>query len=679
MEKKMIKTILLSFLAGGILFGQSFSSKISQKVYNSLNANNGNEKILVWIFLTDKGNAIQQYFNEPTKVVSEKSLKRREKVFSKTSLINEADIPVNQEYINQLTLNGFELKQKSKWFNSISGFVSPNKLNLIASLPFVKSIDVVEKYTKNYETPIDYNAPINEPPVFLKPNETFLYDYGNSLSQLQQINVPAVHNLGYTGQGVTICVMDAGFNRLTHESFATMDIIAKWDFVNNDPDVGDGTGQGSGSHGTQTLSTIGGFKQTKLIGPAFGASYILAKTENTESETPIEEDNWIAALEWADSIGVDVTSTSLGYITFDPPYQSYTWMSMDGNTCRITIAADLAVARGIVVVNSAGNEGYHATHNTLGAPADGDSVIAVGAVTSTGTRSSFSSVGNTVDGRIKPDIMARGSSVTVASSSNNTLYTTSSGTSFSCPLAAGVAALILCVSPTLTPMQVRDAMRNTASKNQNPDREYGWGILNALDAINYFSVPVELISFTAQNDGSGIILKWTTATELNNKGFDIEKSKDLNNWRTIGFIEGNGSTTEKNNYQFIDYEKDGGIRYYRLKQIDFNGNYTYSFIVMVDELIPNELILEQNYPNPFNPSTTIKYSIPEDAFVQLNVYDILGEEVANLVNQMQNAGTYSVEFSTSKIENGKDLHSGVYFYELKAGKQIITKKFILMK
>ena len=159
---------------------------------------------------------------------------------------------------------------------------------------------------------------------------------------------------------------------------------------------------------------------------------------------------------------------------------------MDGNTTIITNGADYAASIGIVVVNSAGNDGYNSSHNTLGAPADGDSVITAGAVTSSGNRSSFSSVGPTVDGRFKPDIMALGSGDVVASPYNDHNYTTASGTSFSCPLSAGVAALILCVNPNLTPMQVRDAMRNTASQSSNPDNLYGWGILNALDAINYF-------------------------------------------------------------------------------------------------------------------------------------------------------------------------------------------------
>ena len=240
-----------------------------------------------------------------------------------------------------------------------------------------------------------------------------------------------------------------------------------------------------------TLSLIGGYKPGQIIGPAYGANFILAKTENTSSESPIEEDNWIAAMEWADSIGVEVTSTSLGYLAFDDTVSAqfdYTWQNMDGRTATITKGAVLAARKGIVVVNSAGNEGDDPTHNTLDAPADADSIITVGAVTIGGARSSFSSVGNTVDGRTKPDVMALGSNDYVANPYDITgkgytdIY---SGTSFSCPLTAGVCAQLLSFNPKLTPIQIRDALRNTASQHTVPDRHMGWGIIDALAALNY--------------------------------------------------------------------------------------------------------------------------------------------------------------------------------------------------
>lgn len=506
--------ILLSFFVLQLIYA---NDKIGTNLKNFLNLYSNTSEIKVWIYFKDKGYNTNRFFLNPELIVSKESLERRKKVLPQNQLLDYDDLPINEEYVEILKTKVLEIKHRSKWFNAVSAIVNSSQIEEISNLPFVKKIDLVEKFRKKPE-PISEEIINNEINLFNKENsqENITgFNYGSSLTQNQQINVVAVHNTGNYGQGVRICVMDAGFNRLSHEAFQNMNIIATWDFVNNRPYVGDGQGgMGEGSHGTQTLSTIGGFKDGQLIGPAFAATYILAKTENTESETPIEMDNWIAALEWADSIGVDVTSTSLGYLEFDPPYPSYSWMNMDGNTVPITIAADLAVKRGIVVVNSAGNEGYNSTRNTLVAPADGDSVIAVGAVTSSGSRASFSSVGNTVDGRIKPDVMAMGSGVRVASPYSDNGYTSASGTSFSCPLAAGVAALILSENPSLTPMQVRDAMRNTASLANNPNREMGWGILNAYQAVNYFNI---VFAHTPPTDSTNLTGPYRIAVKITSR------------------------------------------------------------------------------------------------------------------------------------------------------------------
>ena len=485
-----MKYLIISvFLFAGLLFAQSSVEKLTPQLNAVVENSNPSEKLLVWIFFSDKGNQTDNYFLKPSTVVSEKSLNRRAKVLSQDKIISQRDLPVNQIYIDQLQSAGFELKQKSKWFNGVSGWIKSSELPQIALLPFVKQMDIVYRFRSNKIE----NETINEHPEepnesFSKPTGTNSFNYGQSLTQLNIISVPQVHDLGYTGNGIYICMMDAGFDRLSHQVFSSMNIIAAWDFVNGDPDVQNGSDMGNGSHGTSTLSLIGGFFEGQLIGPAFNAEFILAKTENTDSETPIEEDNWIAALEWADSIGVDVTSTSLGYNDFDPPGPSpldYTWQDMDGNTARITNGADYAVSIGIFVVNSAGNGGYiDPPQNTLGAPADGDSVMAIGSVTNSGNRSSFSSVGPTADGRIKPDLMAMGSSNYVACNSSNTCYSSwGSGTSWSCPMAAGAAALLLEADPSLTPMQLAELMKNTASQSTNPDNLYGWGIVNTYSAL----------------------------------------------------------------------------------------------------------------------------------------------------------------------------------------------------
>jgi subtilisin family serine protease len=471
------------FLFAEMLFAQSQVEKFTPHLDDVIRNANQNEELLVWVFFSDKGNEVQNYFQKPSTVVSEKSLKRRAKVLSENRLITQTDLPVNQNYIDQIQSLGFQLKQKTKWFNGVSGWATKSELAQFANMPFVKQLDIVYKFKKDKseeEIMKDFPEEINH--NLSKPQETHSFNYGESYTQLNQITVPQVHDLGYTGAGVTICLMDAGFDRwTTHQVFDSMNVIATWDFVDGNSDVENGN-VGVGKHGTNTLSLIGGFYEGELIGPAFNADFILARTEDIYSETPIEEDNWLAAMEWADSIGVDLTSTSLGYIGFDPPYQSYTWMDMDGNTCRITNSADYAVSLGIFVVNSAGNEGYD-VHNTLGAPADGDSVIAAGAVNSTGSRSSFSSVGPTVDGRIKPDLMAMGSNNYIACYWNNTCYENGGGTSYSCPLIAGAAALLLQVDSTLTPMQLTAVMKNTASLSNNPDNLMGWGIVNTFAAL----------------------------------------------------------------------------------------------------------------------------------------------------------------------------------------------------
>jgi hypothetical protein len=478
---KVLIFSLITFLS--LNFAQSTMDKNTTQLNDLIQNSNLDDELLVWVFFNDKGEATQQYFEKPASVVSEKSLKRRSKVLNENKLISEMDLPVNKKYIEQVQALGFKLKQKTKWLNGISGWATKQEIINVSALSFVKELDVVHKFKNDYPKEENDDQPqINQNQN--KLNRTNSFSYGPSFTQMDLIKVPAVHNLGYTGAGVTICMMDAGFDIWsTHQAFGSINVIATWDFVNGDANVENHGDLGNGAHGTSTLSLIGGFYEGQLIGPAFGADYILAKTENTESETPVEEDNWIAALEWADSIGVDITSTSLSYLEFDPPYQSYTWEDMDGNTMRITIAADLAVKLGIFVVNSASNSGYHPTHNTLWGPADGDSVIAVGSVTSSGSRSSFSSVGPTVDGRIKPDVMAMGSLNYVACNVFNSCYSSNgSGTSWSCPMVAGAAALLLEIDPSLTPMEMRDLLRNTASQSTNPDRLMGWGIINTYAA-----------------------------------------------------------------------------------------------------------------------------------------------------------------------------------------------------
>ena len=663
-----MKKLILAFACLGLItvYAQNPIEKISPKLQTILQSDSKSDNYLVWIYFSDKGNELDAYFSNPLSIVSQKSLDRRAKVLDQSELINFTDLPVNQSYTNQIVQNGFILKQKSKWFNAVSGYASESLINQIAQISFVRLIDVVGTFAKRVDNiEFDHSEFINDNTE--QPAGIYSLNYGSSFTQVNQINVPAVHDSGYNGSGVTICVLDAGFDNLPHEAFSSMNIIAAYDFVNNDPNVGNQGDMGEGSHGTATLSIIGGFKEGQLIGPAYGADFILAKTENTDSETPVEEDNWVAAMEWADSIGVDVTSTSLGYIDYDFPFTSYTWEDMDGNTAIITIAGDLAVAKGIVVVNSAGNEGYNSSHNTLGAPADGDSVIAIGAVTSSGIRTSFSSVGPSADGRIKPDLMAMGSNVYHADSFGNN-YWSGGGTSYSCPLVAGVCALLLDANPNLTPMEVLDILRSTATLSTTPNNEYGWGIIDALDAINMIPVPVELTTFKADYFNGKVNLEWITVTEMNNFGFEIERRDDLSSYQTIAFVDGNGTSTNRVTYNYVDDNLTANRYYYRLKQLDFDGSFEYSSEIYADVEKLSDFKLFQNYPNPFNPSTKIKYFIPFAGYLKIGLYDVLGNEIKILQENEVEAGSYELEI------DGTGLSSGTYFVKMIAmGKQQIIK------
>ena len=467
------------------------------RLLQALEALQPEETQVLWVYLTDKATGSLGKGTAPLALVSERSLRRRLKVRPPSAVVDACDLPLDEAAVALVAARATRLRHRSKWLNAVSVEATPAQGRALAGLPCVRRLDMVRRYARRSVSHLDAEAragagsssssrdlqarPLPGPhPVSL--------NYGGSQGQLAMLGVPTLHDLGITGQGVLIGHFDNGYRLLEHASLASLQVVAAHDFVDGDDDPAPPPGAPTsfGAHGIITLSVVGGYAPGDLIGAAFGASFVLARTEDDASETPVEEDHWVAAIEWADSLGIDVASTSLGYLDYDPPHPSWTWEDMDGNTTAITRAADLAVARGIVVVNSAGNEGVD-VHNTLIAPADGDNVIAVGALDPNGARSGFSSIGPTTDlpPRFKPDVMAQGSQVRRASASDPASYSTASGTSLSCPLVAGVAALLLSARQAATPLQIRDALRLTASQAGTPDNFSGWGTVNAVAALHW--------------------------------------------------------------------------------------------------------------------------------------------------------------------------------------------------
>lgn len=429
-----------------------------------------------WFFFRDKGPAaLRKEATEQAKAgLTERALARRAKVARAGALVDESDLPVWNGYLEELAALGIEPAVISRWLNGVSAAATPAQIAAAAKLPFIRRIQPVLRGRRP--------LPPSEP-ALCKPGDSgdAPLPYGRSLEQLEQIQIPAVHQLGFYGQGVRIAVFDTGF-RLNHEAFDSLRVLYKHNFIQNDGELDNQPGERSdqNSHGTMVLSIIAANKPGALIGGAPGAEFILAKTEDVAQEIRGEEDNWIAAAEWAEALGADIFSTSLGYIDW------YTYADMDGDTAPITRAADLAAGKGVVVVVAAGNEGND-IWRYISAPADGDSVLAIGAVDNAGGVASFSSRGPTADGRIKPDVMARGIGVACIdippAVGKGSGYRLVNGTSAACPLAASAAALLLCANPDLTPMQIAEAMRNTATRSVNPDTDYGWGIIQTLAAV----------------------------------------------------------------------------------------------------------------------------------------------------------------------------------------------------
>jgi subtilisin family serine protease len=405
--------------------------------------------------------------------------------------ITVADLPVHDAYVHALIARGARLRGVSRWLNAASVEIAAAEAPALASLPFVSSMTLVPKgRPPALEETVEAPAPLARSPrngpesatrIALVPGDPAYY--GGAFKQLDMMQVPQLHSLGLSGAGVLVCMLDSGFH-ITHQAFAGLNVVATRDFINGDLNVDSQAGQDSAgqvSHGTETLSCVAGNQPGVFSGGAFGASVALGKTEFVPSETPIEMDYWQFGAEWADSLGADVISSSLGYSEFDNPIDSYTYADMDGRTTVVTLAALEAARRGITVVTAAGNERATAWHFLI-APGDADSVITSGAVDSFNVVANFSSPGPTADGRIKPDVSAMGRSVLTVSPTSNTTYVRTSGTSFSTPLTASLVALLLESHPAWGPFEVREALRETALNHASPNNDVGWGLVQGLAA-----------------------------------------------------------------------------------------------------------------------------------------------------------------------------------------------------
>ena len=444
---------------------------------------------IYWVQFTDKNNSPYSIDN-PEEFLSSRALERRARL---GIAIDEYDIPVNPQYLQAVADCGAQLLNPSKWLNGVSVYTgSQSVVDAINALEFVEVVRNCPDYPEAQRDKEIWLA--NEMKESGKPVVNRDY-YGGAHAQVYQLRVNELHDMGYDGTGVHIAVLDGGFvGTDEHSTFDNMRaegrLLGVKDFVYGSTSV-----YSQSSHGTSCLSTMAAYDPNNMVGTAPKASYYLFHTEDGNGENIVEEYNWVSGAELADSLGVDLCTTSLGYIDFDMPQWDHPIEHYDGHTAPMTIGAEIAVSRGMICTNSAGNE--YDGYCTLGIPADAEHVITVGAVNDQGERADFSSVGPTYDGRIKPDVMAMGEGTYVASGNPSGWYGpyyNGNGTSFSNPVLAGAVACLRQARPDASVQQICDALRASGNNVTTPNNKVGYGIPDfvlALEILDIEEVTVE--------------------------------------------------------------------------------------------------------------------------------------------------------------------------------------------
>jgi hypothetical protein len=519
---RVIRRLAVFALLLGFSAVTAHSGDIHPSLRDRIRGEDASGTACVWVFFSDRGittdHDLRSALDAAQDRIDGRALARRARAGA--AFADVFDLPVPSAYMEEVARYGV-LRHESRWLNAVSVETQLGRLASIASLPFVREVRPVARVKLTGLGP--ERAPDGrilerlDPARVGRPQPRPATAYGPSYDQLNEIGVIQTHAAGYSGARVVVMMLDTGF-RKDHQAVSRLRRIAEHDFV-----FGDGNTQNEADdaptqhwHGTATWSACGGYAPGTLVGPAYGASFVLAKTEDIRSETEVEEDNYVAALEWGDSLGVEVTSASLIYMGFDDG-TGWDWSELDGDTAPITRALDRAAALGILCANAMGNAGP--APGTLGEPADADSILAVGAVDAGDLIADFSSRGPTVDGRIKPEVCARGVETWCADATDPDSYLGASGTSLATPLVGGACALVLEAHPEWSAYRARSALIMTADRATHPDTNYGFGRINVWAAIHQAPLIVPVPFSLASPEDSTLVgtvrptLSWNRSSD----------------------------------------------------------------------------------------------------------------------------------------------------------------------
>jgi len=425
------------------------------------------------VFLADKEGVADALAN-PLTILTQDAIDRKQ--MHGTS-IDERDVPLNENYKTEINNTaGITVLAKSKWMNAVYVRGSVSSINDLLNLEFVTEVEFADK-DMNFKKPAGQTSG-----KFTIENQQarIEYNYGDATNQTEMLSVDFLHENDFTGEGMVVAFMDGGFpNVMSNPAFATLRnegrLLGTYDFVERQENA-----DGTSSHGSNTFSDAAAFLDGEFVGTAPEASYYLYVTEDGDNESPVEEALWVEALERADSLGVDVVNTSLGYQDFDDSDYDHSYEDLDGQTTIGARGANHAFDKGMILVTSAGNDGGGFTY--VGTPGDSPGMLTIGAVDSNGNLAGFSSIGPTVDGRVKPDVMAQGEFAAIVDRFGNVTF--SNGTSFSSPIMAGSVASFWQARPQTPNNEIMQIIRESASMFDNPSDEMGYGIPNFQDAYN---------------------------------------------------------------------------------------------------------------------------------------------------------------------------------------------------
>ncbi|MCU7550238.1 S8 family peptidase [Chitinophagaceae bacterium LB-8] len=619
--------------------------------------------------------------SNPSAFLSQRAIDRRKRY---AIALDSTDLPISPAYIDSLrSVQGITILNASKWLNQVSIQI-PNisALNRISLFPFVASSSLIaSRLLQNHDTGIALLGKKSSKRNRLKPLKeskiTYNYfDYGRAYNQVHIHNGEFLHNIGLRGHGMIIGMLDAGFQNYTllnaFDSInANNQVLGTWDFVTNNATVED-----DHEHGMECLSIIAGNIPGYFVGTAPKANFYLYRTENSITEFPIEEHDWVCGAEKIDSAGGDVISSSLGYFQFDNPQLNHTYADMNGNITIAARGADLAARKGILVVNAIGNEGND-RWKYLSTPADGDSVLAVGAVTTNEQPAVFSSYGPSSDGQIKPDVVAVGAGTWVQLP-NNTLGT-GNGTSFACPIIAGLATCLWQGFQEYNNMTIINALRQSGSMASNPDDRIGYGVPDVKKAVAILLK--QFATATASFNNCRTTIKWKSK-DVSAMKYAIER-KTLNDstFKIIAEFSGTGTVLSTRNYELTDIltRIDSGPIFYRIHQI-IDTTSSSLLAVYLDTVSVNvqtscDVLNQINvFPNPTPGKFTVQTAFDEAiSNLKIVVFNAAGQTVFTR-KETKPEGSFNYIIDAPQLANGK------YFVSVYKDNDLLeTKELIIAK